>query len=242
MRSEGSSPHARGTQMRPLSTRELSGIIPACAGNTVGGAWRRNQTIGIIPACAGNTPRYLGIEQRRGDHPRMRGEHLWVGPGNACVRGSSPHARGTLLVSFYHHVERGIIPACAGNTRYGLFFFFYPWDHPRMRGEHEGFEGVLDECAGSSPHARGTLRLTGRGRIGNGIIPACAGNTIVQPKEQVRWRDHPRMRGEHKPSSRSSLKRRGSSPHARGTPGRSSPTSWYGGIIPACAGNTHYMS
>ena len=31
---------------------------------------------------------------------------------------------------------RGIIPACAGSTHYLLQQGYYPWDHPRMRGEH----------------------------------------------------------------------------------------------------------
>ena len=72
--SPGSSPHARGTPKYSMDMYGLSGIIPACAGNTprpqVCNAWRR-------------------------DHPRMRGEHTVDGSPRQLNRGSSPHARGT---------------------------------------------------------------------------------------------------------------------------------------------------
>ena len=91
----GSSPHARGT---PLSRR----------------AWWR-QT-GIIPACAGNTHRLRTLRTCKWDHPRMRGEHSTFGKFFSNGVGSSPHARGTLRRLRGQRVERGIIPACAGNT------------------------------------------------------------------------------------------------------------------------------
>ena len=54
----GSSPHARGTLGAGAGARLVGGIIPACAGNTE------------------------AVEENvgpRGDHPRMRGEHLSAG-------------------------------------------------------------------------------------------------------------------------------------------------------------------
>ena len=52
--------------------------------------------IGIIPAYAGSTCAFLSLRDARGDHPRIRGEHLVVGNG----------AR----------LREGIIPAYAGST------------------------------------------------------------------------------------------------------------------------------
>src|SRR5690606_16730454 len=50
-----------------------------------------------------------------------------------------------------------IIPACAGNTASVTSSRRPRTDHPRMRGEHARFSFVVQNVAGSSPHARGTL-------------------------------------------------------------------------------------
>ena len=108
-----------------------------------------------------------------------------------------------------------------------------------MRGEHMRRSVERVQKQGSSPHARGTLHILEFDHMAIGIIPACAGNTFSYFWMMSLSRDHPRMRGEHKPSSRSSLNSRGSSPHARGTPALSRAWLQPAGIIPACAGNTH---
>ena len=71
--------------------------------------------------------------------------------------GSSPHARGTQVPSQLISHRRGIIPACAGNTVVTCRTCTLPWDHPRMRGEHQVVAYQLMMLLGSSPHARGTL-------------------------------------------------------------------------------------
>ena len=91
---------------------------------------------------------------------------------------------------------------------------------------------------GSSPRARGALRPGLPQRLGQGIIPACAGSTYgISPILSPVW-DHPRVRGEHRGASRSGPSWKGSSPRARGA--RHAPTRQGrpGGIIPACAGST----
>ena len=154
----GSSPHARGTHHRHRLARHSTGIIPACAGNTCSVA--------------------IGSVSRR-DHPRMRGEHgVWVAQ-YASNGGSSPHARGTLCKASTWGGYRGIIPACAGNTIHRLGSFLASGDHPRMRGEHSTIEALLHDAGGSSPHARGTLTVRRWRRCRRGIIPACAGNTLM---------------------------------------------------------------
>ena len=69
----GSSPLARGAQQAHGLPERPVGIIPACAGSTV-------------PAHA----RVHG----RGDHPRLRGEHMAIDSRIGHHRGSSPLARG----------------------------------------------------------------------------------------------------------------------------------------------------
>ena len=133
----GSSPHARGT---PLVLH------------------RQDGSPGIIPACAGNTSASLAARSMLRDHPRMRGEHTKPWSLRRFPPGSSPHARGTRKKASNAAHGRGIIPACAGNTGLSTASPSRARDHPRMRGEHwrPAVENAV--AAGSSPHARGTLR------------------------------------------------------------------------------------
>ena len=93
--STGSSPRVRGTRRRFSKLVEISGIIPACAGNT---------------SCP------LGRACRPRDHPRVCGEHYRARAGLAPIKGSSPRVRGTPAFASGPFGRRGIIPACAGNT------------------------------------------------------------------------------------------------------------------------------
>ena len=91
----GSSPRARGAQGRGTRRAPSPGIIPACAGSTSGRRRRR--------PC-------------RGDHPRVRGEHLSPAARNVVTEGSSPRARGARVGAHAILRRSGIIPACAGST------------------------------------------------------------------------------------------------------------------------------
>ena len=71
---------------------------------------------GIIPACAGNTRLQRREHEVVRDHPRVCGEHSGGVSHVAQLTGSSPRVRGTPLRSAPPLSERGIIPACAGNT------------------------------------------------------------------------------------------------------------------------------
>ena len=152
---------------------------------------------GIIPACAGNTARSVMRTRCRRNHPRMRGEHQQKPYAAIGSQGSSPHARGTRHDQRRDHHRRRIIPACAGNTSPGSWCSCSSRDHPRMRGEHAGFELLLVAAQESSPHARGTPLRDAEDRVVGGIIPACAGNTARGNRPDRVTGDHPRMRGEH---------------------------------------------
>ena len=69
----GSSPHTRGAR----------------GGADVDARRRR-----IIPAYAGSTTRAGRARPAAGDHPRIRGEHLFIHEGGRGFSGSSPHTRG----------------------------------------------------------------------------------------------------------------------------------------------------
>ena len=155
---EGSSPHVRGALVSSFIKTIQCGIIPACAGSTLG---------------MGNWCRF------RWDHPRMCGEHKSMAFCVGTLRGSSPHVRGALVWSCPYCGHSGIIPACAGSTPQMTHSISITWDHPRMCGEH--IVKHVRPCSkrGSSPHVRGARIPSQRqGRL-SGIIPACAGSTTL---------------------------------------------------------------
>ena len=113
--------------------------------------------MGLIPARAGNT-----------DVPA---------PPFLRARGSSPLARGTLILIPPPYRSVGLIPARAGNTRWRGRFASGCRAHPRSRGEHiAGFDREMVE-QGSSPLARGTQDRLTFASFASGLIPARAGNT-----------------------------------------------------------------
>ena len=168
----------------------------------------------------------------------MRGEHL----NNATLvnrcGGSSPHARGARRIASLDPPPAGIIPACAGSTSTPKPTTPRLRDHPRMRGEHLVGRGGGAEFEGLSPHARGAPATTCCAWWSPGIIPACAGSTRHRLSHRAKYRDHPRMRGEHRATPAKPPSVAGSSPHARGALPQRQVRHGVRGIIPACAGST----
>ena len=141
LRCLGSSPRVRGT---PLYT-EL-GALP----------------VGIIPACAGNTETCFPRRANAWDHPRVCGEHVDFDWKTVQLTGSSPRVRGTLPEDCQHGHDHGIIPACAGNTRFTTSRSRCTRDHPRVCGEHVVPFAAPQDAVGSSPRVRGTRHHLGR--------------------------------------------------------------------------------
>ena len=92
----GSSPHTRGA-LRPAARRMAAG-------------W-------IIPAYAGSTRFHPPLARRQADHPRIRGEHVYLETHSRQAVGSSPHTRGAQSVHDPGRPAERIIPAYAGSTR-----------------------------------------------------------------------------------------------------------------------------
>ena len=230
-------PRVRGEHAQRLPSESTPmGSSPRARGTRCGQDFRHREP-GIIPACAGNTIGRSNCVMHPKDHPRVRGEHLI--PWSLLLEeiGSSPRARGTPQPNSCRLMLRGIIPACAGNTWLMSTIFSVIRDHPRVRGEHCDRCAALGSGLGSSPRARGTLVGPVHPVEPSGIIPACAGNTIYTELSTTDFRDHPRVRGEHNAGYCRHIQP-GSSPRARGTPIESVSLAAERGIIPACAGNT----
>ena len=198
--------------------------------------------VGIIPALAGNTGTRAESADRRGDHPRSRGEYVFNVTASEFSMGSSPLSRGIPRSQGRHAAGGGIIPALAGNTSGGISGYYIGEDHPRSRGEYgasEGFDTIED---GSSPLSRGILIQPVGPCRRVGIIPALAGNTPHRRRSQGCQRDHPRSRGEYPLGARRMHYRVGSSPLSRGIrPGQPRRLRRFG-IIPALAGNTTWKT
>ena len=213
----GSSPLARGTQIK--NHRWM--FMP-----------------GLIPARAGNTPSPQGTVRSRWAHPRSRGEHLLLTVNALLAWGSSPLARGTPDWWCQRHCRFGLIPARAGNTQIERGVGFLCGAHPRSRGEHLQVASQTGIPPGSSPLARGTQETITFLNSFRGLIPARAGNTGRCSITQPPIRAHPRSRGEHRAKREVSAMITGSSPLARGAPFGLNESHQPCGLIPARAGST----
>ena len=195
----GSSPLARGT-LRPSPAALTSfRFIPAGAGNTLPST---------LPAALASV------------HPRWRGEHGDYNKANRLPLGSSPLARGTRDRWRHPGWSVRFIPAGAGNTVARSVCDAVQAVHPRWRGEHSGQARKIPGKYGSSPLARGTLSEFKDASAEGRFIPAGAGNTDFRVLSHFHLPVHPRWRGEHFGLVAPARPSFGSSPLARGTPGR----------------------
>ena len=131
-----------------------------------------------------------------------------------------------------------LIPACAGSTAVSRSSMVMIGAHPRVRGEHLSKALAQGNDEGSSPRARGALRLAGGKRRRNGLIPACAGSTPASAHPLSWTGAHPRVRGEHPTLPFTDADTWGSFPRARGAPCRWGALKISVRLIPACAGST----
>ena len=213
----GSSPLARGTRAVLVAESFPSRLIPARAGNT----GRAAEVVTLIPA-----------------HPRSRGEHPKSSAPASCCAGSSPLARGTQARQSEGLAAGRLIPARAGNTPFSGIKCESTTAHPRSRGEHSRSSFSGSASLGSSPLARGTLRIRPLRHLLFRLIPARAGNTLPSCLHARRCPAHPRSRGEHMGFLLSLGLGCGSSPLARGTRVSIRHSSPNARLIPARAGNT----
>ena len=176
------------------------------------------QFVRIIPALAGNTGLCGVSSDRRGDHPRSRGEYAELVDEPEIIPGSSPLSRGIPAQRTGMVVNERIIPALAGNTNPQSRARAPHPDHPRSRGEYK-----LEHCpvcheTGSSPLSRGIRQAGNPVMHMRRIIPALAGNTELRPFSTLTNTDHPRSRGEYKLEHCPVCHETGSSPLSRGIP------------------------
>ena len=193
----------------------------------------------IIPALAGNTGTTPTRSTNNTDHPRSRGEYNSGHVKNDWVAGSSPLSRGIPCRRSRGRADVGIIPALAGNTHQYSARGRIPGDHPRSRGEYAIHFYKYGRHEGSSPLSRGIPTQARVQATYIRIIPALAGNTRTATPKTRSVADHPRSRGEYRPSASVTVSENGSSPLSRGILGVVHRGRRCRRIIPALAGNTY---
>ena len=192
----------------------------------------------LIPAHAGKTNRAQGMRERRGAHPRSRGENFVGFAPGGDLEGSSPLTRGKRRALRQHGQRARLIPAHAGKTLYSPRSAAPRPAHPRSRGENHRLGVVPVIPSGSSPLTRGKLQRVAVIVDPLGLIPAHAGKTSRAWKFSMMGPAHPRSRGENPMRSRTLTAVSGSSPLTRGKR-ESGPAPARGArLIPAHAGKT----
>ena len=172
----------------------------------------------IIPACAGQTPTHALGYVLRADHPRVCGANQHTDRRRGSEGGSSPRVRGKPVFGRGDLHEERIIPACAGQTVFGVHCAQLNPDHPRVCGANMISHYRCSLVHGSSPRVRGKRQHLGFVGLPSRIIPACAGQTRLISGFNKPASDHPRVCGANELSHGTLQSMIGSSPRVRGKP------------------------
>ena len=195
----------------------------------------------FIPAGAGNTPASSVYSARSPVYPRWRGEHFSNLKPVGSLFGLSPLARGTQSNRYFKWPAVRFIPAGAGNS---------PGDwrnnpdhavYPRWRGELVLQRRTADGLTGLSPLARGTQSNRYFKWPAVRFIPAGAGNSPGDWRNNPDHAVYPRWRGELYPALNLEIKLLGLSPLARGTLEMTKNARRRNRFIPAGAGNSNLV-
>ena len=158
---------------------------------------------------------YDYIYRKGGSPPRVRGK------GDACKRNGG---------------VKGITPACAGKSHFGLHGCANERDHPRVCGEKHKLAHKPVREGESPPRVRGKDAFQGCLIQTCGITPACAGKSLSYRRMPPRLGDHPRVCGEKGRQASPRSASPGSPPRVRGKVPTKTLSEQLDGITPACAG------
>ena len=223
-----------GEKLLPVVT---AGSSPRVRGKLHAHARKRPHR-GLIPACAGKTSSASPRPGAHAAHPRVCGENSQSGRPTKASPGSSPRVRGKRHPRGRHPRRDGLIPACAGKTSAASSTGQPPWAHPRVCGENVWTAVQMPIAAGSSPRVRGKLHPRAGHARRSGLIPACAGKTVLLRPNRSGSGAHPRVCGENAGDEGAGALPGGSSPRVRGKLGAGLRLIWRLRLIPACAGKT----
>ena len=172
-------PRSRGgTMPTNCSDAGIAGLSPLARGNP-GISDSRTFSIGPIPARAGE-PR-AGRQRRwsMGAYPRSRGGTDVRRQNGGAAEGLSPLARGNLSGQHLRAMRKGPIPARAGEPRRPSISQAPTRAYPRSRGGTMMCSMPAEAGGGLSPLARGNLNPGPHEHLGDGPIPARAGEPAL---------------------------------------------------------------
>ncbi len=109
----------------------------------------------ITPAYAGKSRGVKSTYTKRGDHPRLCGEKIFVFGGDILCMGSPPPMRGKGTALPAYLMAYRITPAYAGKSRTVCGIRSKLEDHPRLCGEKHTTLIFMFSCSGSPPPMRG---------------------------------------------------------------------------------------
>ena len=111
----------------------------------------------FIPVGTGNTPNCEICGNATSVHPRGHGEHGYDIGKIILSDGSSPWARGTLIIVSFYRLLKRFIPVGTGNTFTLLTEFEPNTVHPRGHGEHSNYRQLIYK--GNHPSKKSTRFL-----------------------------------------------------------------------------------
>ena len=195
-------------------------------------------TVGIISACAEQTNKDGLCSGYCRDHLRVCGADTEEIENHKRRQGSSPRVRSRRNRSACSGLSRGIISACAEQTKAFCKIPRGTWDHLRVCGADLNRATPSETLMGSSPRVR-SRHGVGDVRPGlRGIISACAEQTPRSPpRTSVAW-DHLRVCGADSARAFSTPSVMGSSPRVRSRRFGDGFAASGRGIISACAEQT----
>ncbi len=129
-------PRLRGDHSAPGARRSRKAGTPPPARGPRHGRLDRGADVRNTPACAGTTPTAESPKPGTKEHPRLRGDHGWMGADQPAPGGTPPPARGPPGERLVLRDGRRNTPACAGTTGPRGLTLEEPPEHPRLRGDH----------------------------------------------------------------------------------------------------------
>ena len=148
-------PRLRGEKRNKAVSRKLGQGSPPLTRGKVKELATSGIKVGITPAYAGKRfiPHIPGYIYE--DHPRLRGEKVFLLPKRDNDRGSPPLTRGKVLRRFLANRRDRITPAYAGKSPPIGVWYNNLQDHPRLRGEKRSIASLHAPRKGSPPLTRG---------------------------------------------------------------------------------------
>ena len=154
------------------------------------------------------------------------------------LMGSPPRVREPQRVVVERDMQLRITPACAGTTFLCKDCIQFMEDHPRVCGNHLLISSQACGTPGSPPRVREPQNEAYAVQQAIRITPACAGTTVLVKGHSRRFRDHPRVCGNHIGPSLLAVGNTGSPPRVREPLLVKMPIAVESRITPACAGTT----